>query len=39
MDDFDLTPFVEEGGLGKAAGLFGKELAGIVKELNEVLAA
>jgi type I restriction enzyme R subunit len=39
MDDFDLTPFVEEGGLGKAAGLFGKELAVIVKELNEVLAA
>jgi type I restriction enzyme R subunit len=39
MDDFDLTPFVEEGGLGKAAGLFGKELGGIVKELNEVLAA
>jgi type I restriction enzyme R subunit len=39
MNDFDLTPFVEEGGLGKAAGLFGKDLAGIVKELNEVLAA
>jgi type I restriction enzyme R subunit len=39
LNDFDLTPFVEEGGLGRAAGLFGKELAGIVRELNEVLAA
>ena len=35
----DLTPFVEEGGVGKAAGLFGKDLAVIVRELNEVLAA
>ena len=39
LDDFDLTPFVEEGGVGRAAGLFGKDLAGIVRELNEALAA
>ena len=39
LDDFDLTPFVEHGGLGKASKLFGKQLKGIVRELNEVLAA
>lgn len=39
IDDFDLTPFVEEGGLGRAAQVFGKDLARIVRELNEVLAA
>ncbi len=39
LDDFDLTPFASEGGLAKAAKLFGKELGGIVRELNEVLAA
>jgi type I restriction enzyme R subunit len=39
VTDFDLTPFVEEGGLGKASQVFGKELAGVVRELNEVLAA
>jgi type I restriction enzyme, R subunit len=39
LEDFDLTPFVEEGGVGKAAGLFGKTLPGIVHELNEALAA
>ena len=39
VEDFDLTPFVEEGGLGKASQLFGKDLAGVVRELNEVLAA
>lgn len=38
-DSFDLTPFVEEGGLGKASKLFGKDLAKIIRELNEVLAA
>ena len=26
MDDFDLTPFASEGGLAKAAQVFGKEL-------------
>lgn len=39
MSDFDLTPFVEQGGLGRAAQVFGKELPKIVRELNEVLAA
>lgn len=39
VEDFDLTPFVEQGGLGKASKLFGKDLPKIVRELNEVLAA
>lgn len=37
MDDFELTPFYEMGGLGKVYELFGENLAGIVNELNEVL--
>ncbi len=39
LDDFGLTPFAEEGGLGRAAQVFGKELRPIVQELNEALAA
>ena len=39
MDDFDLTPFAGEGGLAKAAQVFGTELRTIVSELNEALAA
>jgi len=39
MDDFNLTPFVEEGGLGKAVDVFGAELRPLIDELNEVLAA
>jgi type I restriction enzyme R subunit len=39
MDDFDLTPFAGEGGLAKAAQVFGKDLRTIVSELNEALAA
>jgi type I restriction enzyme R subunit len=39
VDDFDLTPFTDEGGLAKASRVFGKELGEIVRELNEVLAA
>ena len=39
IDDFDLTPFVEHGGVGKAAQVFGKELRPLLAELNEVLAA
>jgi type I restriction enzyme R subunit len=39
IDDFDLTPFAGEGGLAKAALVFGKELRTIVSELNEALAA
>ncbi len=39
MEDFDETPFAERGGLGKAAELFGEELAGLVEELNQELVA
>ena len=39
MDDFDYAPFAEEGGLGRAAQVFGSELGAILGELNEVLAA
>ncbi len=39
MNDFDLTPFSSEGGLGKAHALFGSDLPGLLAELNEVLAA
>lgn len=39
MEDFDGAPFVQEGGLGRASALFGKELAKVIQELNEVLAA
>lgn len=39
VDDFALTPFVEEGGLGRAAAVFGGELGALIGELNEVLAA
>ena len=37
FDDFDLTPFAEAGGLGRAEQVFGKELKKVVQELNEVL--
>jgi len=39
VDDFDAAPFVQEGGLGRAHALFGKELPRVIQELNEVLAA
>ena len=39
IDDFDYTPFVEQGGIGKAAQVFGGELTKIVGELNEALSA
>jgi len=39
LDAFDYVPFVQEGGRRKAAKLFCKSLAEIVRELNEVLAA
>lgn len=38
-DAFDYNPFVGEGGLGKAYAVFGEELDGVMKELNEVLVA
>jgi type I restriction enzyme R subunit len=39
VDDFDLTPFTEEGGLGRAAQVFGLELRPLLAELNEALVA
>ncbi|MCB9638685.1 MAG: DEAD/DEAH box helicase family protein [Myxococcales bacterium] len=39
LDDFDYTPFTEQGGLGKARKIFGQDLAPLLKELNEALAA
>jgi type I restriction enzyme R subunit len=38
-EDFDLAPFVQEGGRGRAAQVFGPELQPMIDELNEVLAA
>ena len=38
-DDFELSPFYEEGGLIKAYQIFGNELDGILEELNEALGA
>lgn len=38
-DDFDYTPFVEQGGIGKAYELFGDELTPLLDELNEALVA
>ncbi len=37
--DFDLSPFAQAGGLGRASQLFGPELAKLLDELNQVLAA
>ncbi len=39
VDDFDYTPFNEEGGLGKVYQVFGSEFDKILEELNEALAA
>jgi len=36
-DDFSYTPFVESGGLGRAAQVFGDDLQPLLDELNEVL--
>lgn len=38
-DDFYLDPFSQQGGLGKAAMLFGEDLPMLLEELNEALAA
>jgi type I restriction enzyme R subunit len=38
-EDFDLDPFVQWGGLGKAHQVFGDNFLPILAELNEVLAA
>jgi type I restriction enzyme R subunit len=39
VDDFDYVPFAQRGGLGKATQVFGAQLAGLLSELNETLAA
>jgi len=39
VDDLDYVPFAQRGGLGKASQLFGNQVAGLLNELNEVLAA
>ncbi|GJM43219.1 MAG: type III restriction endonuclease subunit R [Gemmatimonadota bacterium] len=39
VGDLDYAPFAEEGGLGKAAQVFGDGLRPLLEELNEVLAA
>lgn len=38
-DDFDLSPFIERGGLGKLYTLFGERTFPLIAELNEQLAA
>lgn len=38
-DDFELSPFNAQGGLGKMWQLFGEETDNILEELNEALAA
>ena len=39
MEDFQLPPFSQQGGLGKAHQLFGDELAELLDELNSALVA
>ena len=39
QDDFGDVPFNQKGGLGKVSKVFGKELEGLLDELNEVLVA
>ena len=38
-ESFEYTPFVEHGGIGKAAQVFGERLTPLMNELSEVLAA
>jgi len=38
-EDLDLSPFNQQGGLGKAYQIFGEQLPKLMDELNEVLAA
>jgi type I restriction enzyme R subunit len=38
-DDFQYTPFVERGGLGKAYAVFGDQLGSLLTDLSDVLAA
>lgn len=38
-EDYDLSPFAEEGGINAAYELFGEDLGTVVEELNEALVA
>ena len=38
-ESFEYTPFAEHGGIGKAVQVFGDQLAPLMEELTEVLAA
>jgi len=38
-DDYDYSPFSQQGGLGKAYHLFGDQLPTLLEELNGVLVA
>lgn len=38
-DDFDLSPFEQRGGQGKAHQVFADKLAPLLDELNQILAA
>jgi type I restriction enzyme R subunit len=39
VEDFDLSPFAEEGGRGRAVQVFGQDLTSLLDELNGALAA
>ncbi|MCC7137786.1 MAG: DEAD/DEAH box helicase family protein [Planctomycetes bacterium] len=39
LEDFEVTPFVEQGGAARARRLFGADLPKVVAELNEALVA
>ena len=39
MEDFELAPFAQRGGVGKAYQVFGDNVGPLLNELNEVLAA
>jgi type I restriction enzyme R subunit len=39
VDDFDYTPFAEEGGRARAAQVFGGNLDRLLIELNQLVAA
>lgn len=39
LEDFELSPFNQRGGLGEAHQLFGEQLPKLLDELNEALAA
>ena len=38
-DDFDLSPFAQEGGIGRVHQLFGPELPRVLVTINEALVA